>query len=160
MHVTLNDIPRPSRVRLITLLNDQLASCTDLFTQVKQAHWNVKGPSFIALHKLFDEVAEQVEEYTDELAERAVQLGGTARGTVRMAAAGSALSEYPADLAAGPDHVRAVSKALARFGAGARAAIDKADKLGDKGTADLFTEISRGIDKYLWFVEAHGQADR
>ena len=158
MHVTLNDIPRANRVKLITLLNDQLATCADLYSQIKQAHWNVKGPAFIALHKLFDEAAEQVEEFTDELAERAVQLGGTAMGTARMAAANSALTEYPSDISAGSDHVRALSKALSKFGAGVRAAIDKADKLGDKDTADLFTEISRGIDKYLWFVEAHGQA--
>ena len=157
MNPTLNSIPKASRVKLVRLLNAQLASCADLYSQIKQAHWNVKGRSFIALHKLFDEAAEQVEEYIDELAERAVQLGGTAMGTVRMAAADSALPEYPLNITAGADHVRALSRALAAFGASARAAIDLSEKLGDKGTADLFTEISRGIDKYLWFVEAHAQ---
>ncbi len=158
MHRTLNDIPQAARVKIVKLLNAQLASCADLYSQIKQAHWNVKGPSFIALHELFDKAAEEVEDFIDEIAERAVQLGGTAMGTVRMAAANSALKEYPSDISDGMDHVRALSRSLAAFGALARAAIQKADDLGDKDTADLFTEVSRGIDKYLWFVEAHGQA--
>jgi starvation-inducible DNA-binding protein len=158
MNPTLNDIPEARRTKLIQLLNAQLASCADLFSQIKQAHWNVKGPSFIALHELFDQAAEQVEEYVDEIAERAVQLGGTAMGTVRMAAGASALPEYPAGITVGADHVRALSKALAVFGAAARKSIEASDELGDKDTADLFTEVSRGIDKYLWFVEAHAQA--
>ena len=157
MNPTLNDIPEARRAKLVQLLNAQLASCADLYSQIKQAHWNVKGPSFIALHKLFDEAAEQVEEYIDEIAERAVQLGGTAMGTVRMAAAASGLQEYPANITAGLDHVRALSRALAAFGAAARKSIETSDELGDKDTADLFTEVSRGIDKYLWFVEAHAQ---
>ena len=158
MHKTKNDLPLEKREPIVKLLNERLADLIDLQLQTKQAHWNVKGPSFIALHKLFDELAEQLEEYADEIAERAVQLGGTARGTARMAAADSALPEYPADITAGADHVRALSRALAAFARSTRAAIDKADKLGDAGTTDLLTQVSRGVDKYLWFVEAHGQA--
>jgi starvation-inducible DNA-binding protein len=155
MNPTLNDLSRSDRKKLVELLNEQLADCGDLFTQVKQAHWNVKGPAFIALHKLFDEVAEAVEDYADEIAERAVQLGGVANGTARDIARNSRLREYPHDIASGQEHARALAGALAAFGASTRKAIDKADKLGDKCTADLFTEVSRGLDKWVWFVEAH-----
>jgi starvation-inducible DNA-binding protein len=137
----------------------QLASqqCVDLQTQCKQAHWNVKGP-FIALHELFDQVNEAVEDYVDDIAERAVQLGGVAEGTARMAAQRSSLAEYP-KAADGRKHVEALSSALAAFGRSARHAIDQSNDLGDLDTADLFTEVSRGIDKWLWFVEAHVQAE-
>ena len=155
MHPTQIDLPAAERKKIVTLLNEQLADCGDLFTQVKQAHWNVKGPGFIALHKLFDEVAGAVAEYVDELAERAVQLGGTAHGTARDMARESRLREYPSGIVSGREHAAAVSAALAAFGGSVRKAIDQAEKLKDKGTADLFTEISRGIDKWLWFVEAH-----
>jgi starvation-inducible DNA-binding protein len=118
-------------------------------------HWNVKGPSFIALHKLFDEVVDAAEEYMDLLAERVVQLGGTAEGTIQVATTRTGLKEYPLVLTEERDHVKALSSALAAYGEGVRWAIDQTDELGDKDTADIFTEISRGVDKYLWFVEAH-----
>jgi starvation-inducible DNA-binding protein len=130
----------------------------DLQSQMKQAHWNVKGPSFIALHELFDKVDEAVENYVDMIAERIVQLGGIAEGTVRVAASRTRLPEYPLQIADGMEHVEAVARALSTFGAEARATIDEADALEDADTADLFTEVSRGIDKWLWFVEAHSQA--
>ena len=156
---TKNDLSKEARSAVIDLLDARLADAVDLQTQMKQAHWNVKGPTFIALHELFDKVNEDVEEYVDDLAERVVQLGGVAHGTARQAAAGSSLAEYPA-ARDGRQHVEAVSDALAAFGKGVRAAIDRADGLGDKDTADLFTEISRGVDKWLWFVEAHLHAER
>ena len=140
---------------MIDLLNQQLADAIDLAYQAKQAHWNVKGPSFIALHELFDEVVEEIEEHVDDLAERAVELGGTACGTVRVAAGKSRLGEYPLEISSGADHVNALSGALAGFGKTVRAAIDEAANRGDADTADLFTEISRGVDKLLWKVEAH-----
>ena len=160
MFKTKNDIPEATRVKVVELLNARLADCIDLQTQTKQAHWNVKGPTFIALHELFDKINEDVEDYVDDIAERAVQLGGVAEGTVRMAAKRSSLSEYPAKAVDGHSHVEALSSALAAFGAAARKGIDQANELGDLDTADLFTEISRGIDKWLWFVEAHLQAER
>ncbi len=120
----------------------------------------MKGPHFIGLHKLFDEVYEGVGEYVDLIAERIVQLGGVAVGTVRMAANRSRLEEYPLDIAEGFAHVQALSKALATFGHEVREAIDEADELDDADTADLFTEVSRGIDKWLWMVEAHSQASK
>jgi starvation-inducible DNA-binding protein len=159
MFKTKNDLPEAIRVKAIALLNSRLADCTDLQTQTKQAHWNVKGPNFIALHELFDKINEDVEEYVDEIAERAVQLGGVAEGTARMVAQRSSLAEYPAKIVDGHCHVEALSSALASFGKSARMAIEEANELRDLDTADLFTEVSRGIDKWLWFVEAHLQAD-
>jgi starvation-inducible DNA-binding protein len=155
---TLNDLPERVRVEAIALLNQQLADALDLHLQAKQAHWNVKGPNFIALHELFDEVVEGLFEHADDLAERAVALGGTALGTVRVASKTSRLAEYRPDISSGREHVIALSAAIAGFGASARAGIDAANALGDADTADLFTEISRGVDKFLWKVEAHTQA--
>jgi starvation-inducible DNA-binding protein len=155
MYATRIDLSADVREATIALLQAQLAAAVDLFTQVKQAHWNVKGPAFIALHELFDSVAESVEEHGDLLAERVTALGGRADGTARVAAATSALDEYPLRATGGKEHVAAVADRLAAFGRAARERIDRASALGDAGTADLFTEISREIDKQLWFVEAH-----
>lgn len=160
LYPTCNDVPAPSREQIVVLLNKRLADCIDLQTQTKTAHWNVKGPSFIALHKLFDDINDTVVEYVDLIAERAVQLGGIAQGTARTVAQRSELDEYPMDIGDGQEHLRALTGALARFGARIRHAIEQAAGLDDPGTADLFTEVSRGIDKALWFVEAHLQTRR
>jgi starvation-inducible DNA-binding protein len=156
-YVTRNDLSASIRGQAGALLNRRLADAIDLQAQCKQAHWNVKGPSFIALHKLFDDVAESVEAYVDLIAERIVQLGGIAEGTVRIAAERSGLDEYPVVMAKGEDHVKSLSAALAAFGSNMRFAIQEMDELEDAGSADLCTEVSRGIDQWLWFVEAHGQ---
>ena len=158
MYETENDISLKRRSELNALMNQRLASAVDLQTQMKQAHWNVKGLSFIGLHELFDKVDEAVESYVDMIAERIVQLGGIAEGTVRVAASRTRLSEYPLAIADGMAHVEAVARALSTFGQAARSTIEEANALDDADTADLFTEISRGIDKWLWFVEAHSQA--
>ena len=160
MYETENDLPLKARVELNALMNQRLADAIDLQMQLKQAHWNVKGPNFIGLHELFDKIDEAVESYVDMIAERIVQLGGIAQGTVRVAADRSRLEEYPLEIADGLTHVEAVAKALSTFGREARGTINEATALEDAGTADLFTEISRGIDKWLWFVEAHSQAPR
>jgi len=160
VYETENDLPKQARTALIELLNQRLADAVDLQTQIKQAHWNVKGPHFIGLHELFDKIFEDVTEYVDLIAERAVQLGGIAEGTVRVAASRSRLEEYPLEIAEGSSHVEAVARALSSFGREARMAIDETAALEDADTADMFTEISRGIDKWLWFVEAHSQASR
>ena len=160
LYATKNDLSEQTRSQVIALCNARLADSVDLETQVKQAHWNVKGPDFISLHKLFDEINEDVEEYVDLTAERVVQLGGVAEGTARLIVKASKLPEYPATIAEGHQHVDALSTALATYGKLARAAIDEANKLGDADTADIFTEISRGVDKWLWFVEAHLQSNR
>ena len=160
MFKTKNDLPESTRAKVIALLNARLADCIDLQSQTKQAHWNVKGPNFIGLHELFDKINEEVEDYVDDIAERAVQLGGFAEGTVRVVAKQSNLKEYPLNVSDGHAHVDALSSALAAFGLQARKAINDANDLGDLDTADLFTEVSRGIDKWVWFVEAHLQAER
>jgi starvation-inducible DNA-binding protein len=160
MYETENDIPKNTRESLNELINQRLADAIDLQAQLKQAHWNVKGPHFIGLHELFDEIAEEVEKYVDMIAERVVQLGGIAQGTVRVAASRSRLDEYPLDIADGMAHVEAVARALSTFGREARMTIDETNALDDADTADIFTEVSRGIDKWLWFVEAHTQASK
>ena len=158
LHNTKNDITKTTREKVITILNQRLADAIDLKTQTKQAHWNVKGMNFIALHELFDQIATAVEEHTDTIAERITSLGGTALGTARVVAQNSTLSEYPLEITDGVNHVDALSSALADFGKKVRKDIDETDELGDKDTADLFTGVSREIDKLLWFVEAHIQA--
>ena len=149
-----------TRQEVIDYLNQRLADTLDLKLQTKHAHWNIKGIEFIQLHELFDEIAAHIEDQSDLIAERIVQLGGIAEGTVRVAGERSRLEEYPLDIAEGHAHVEAVSKALSTFGHEARKTIDQADELEDADTADIFTEISRGIDKWLWFVEAHSQAPK
>jgi starvation-inducible DNA-binding protein len=151
------DIPADKRAELVSLLNKSLATAFDLYSQTKQAHWNVKGKNFFQLHELFDETAAEVLTYVDELAERATALGGYATGTVRMAASESSLPEYPTTAIEGMEHIAALSNAYAAFGEHVRQAIDKCDDLADKSSADLYTEISRAIDKRLWFLEAHIQ---
>lgn len=158
MHTTKNDLKEVNRLRLTAYLNARLADCLDLGSQTKQAHWNVKGPSFRALHELFDDIAEDIEDYSDMLAERVVQLGGTAMGTARLTAANSVLKEYPHTITSGQEHVEALSNALAAFGESIRASIAHCEELEDANSADICTEISRGIDKWLWMVEAHQQA--
>ncbi len=158
MHKTKNDLSIKKREQAIEFLNARLADAGDLKSQAKQAHWNVKGMNFFQLHELFDQVAAAVEAQTDLIAERITSLGGTAHGTVRAAARNSSLSEYPLEITDGTAHVDALSTALADFGKNVRKNIDDSDKLGDADTADLFTEISREIDKLLWFVEAHIQS--
>ena len=160
MHRTKIDLPEGDREKLVGLLNARLADGIDLVFQAKQAHWNVKGPSFIALHELFDQIVTDAIEYVDTVAERITTLGGVAEGTVRVAASKSKLSEYPLEITDGLAHVEALSTTLAAFGKNVRQAIDEATELKDADTADIFTEISRGVDKNLWFVEAHIQAER
>ena len=155
LRTTKNDLPEATRVEVVRLLNARLADGIDLQTMCKQAHWNVRGPQFISLHKLFDEVYEAVGDYADLLAERVAQLGGIAEGTARIAAQRSTLLDYPVTIARGSDHVAALSDVLAQFGRTVRVGIEEMNELEDAGSADILTEISRGIDKWLWFVEAH-----
>ena len=157
LYETKNPLPAETRARVVALLNNRLADSVDLQSQAKQAHWNVKGPQFIALHELFDDVYAAMGEYVDLIAERITQLGGVAEGTVRAAAGRSSLTEYPLVLSSGEEHVAALSDVLSQFGAKALEAISELDELEDPDTADILTEVSRGVDKWLWFVEAHQQ---
>ncbi|MGD1904453.1 MAG: DNA starvation/stationary phase protection protein Dps [Leptolyngbyaceae cyanobacterium] len=149
------DLPKEVRSQVVTILNQTLAASLDLKTQIKQAHWNVKGKDFFQLHELFDEMAGEMEEYVDMVAERVTALGSTALGTARIAADVSILPEYPLDAVEGEEHITALAERYAAYGQHVREAIDQTDAAGDADTADLYTEISRTIDKRLWFLEAH-----
>lgn len=159
MHPTQNDLPEATRKAVVDLLNAELANAIDLRLQAKQAHWNVRGPHFYQLHLLFDKVYGDAEEFVDDIAERATALGGIVEGTAEIVAERTKLPRYSLKIKSGKDHVEALSKTLAAFAKASRAAIDKSDELKDKDTADLFTGISRDVDKLLWFVEAHLHAD-
>jgi starvation-inducible DNA-binding protein len=160
MHPTRNDLSAKTRNRIVDLLNGRLADAIDLQLQTKQAHWNVKGPNFIALHELFDKIADEVEGHVDEMAERITSLGGIAEGTVQAVGGRSRLDAYPLGIAEGRAHLEALAGAFARFGNSVRKAIDESAKAGDADTSDLFTGVSRDVDKSLWLLEAHLQADR
>ena len=160
MHKTKNDLPVDKREAVVKLLNARLADLIDLGLQTKQAHWNVKGPNFIALHKLFDELAGVIGEQVDDTAERITALGGTAEGTVGAVSGRTSLPAYSLTITSGHDHVDALSTAVATVGKSTRKAIDQATELGDADTADLFTGASRELDKYLWFLEAHLQGEK
>lgn len=155
MQITHNTLAEPIRAQSIELLNRHLAAAIDLHAQTKQAHWNVRGPSFIAIHELFDRVSGEVETYSDMIAERAGALGGTAQGTIQLAAERSYLIPYVLGIGDEEKHIFAVSAALAAFGQAMREAAVAATDIGDPATADLFTEILRGVDSELWFVGSH-----
>ncbi|MBL9204649.1 MAG: DNA starvation/stationary phase protection protein Dps [Opitutaceae bacterium] len=150
-----HDLPETVRLQIVPLLNRQLADAIDLTLQAKQAHWNVKGPQFVSLHGLFDEVAETLGELADELAERSVELGGVADGTLQAVAGATRLPAYDRELLSGTDHLRALAAATGNFAQSSRGAIDAAATLGDASTADLFTSVSRAADKLLWKLSAH-----
>jgi starvation-inducible DNA-binding protein len=158
MYETRNDLNKNVREKIIGVLNVRLADAIDLYAQTKHAHWNVKGPNFIALHKLFDDIAGDVTAYVDDLAERVVQLGGVAEGMIKTIAQRSTLPAFPPG-GVWETHVNAIAGALAHFGKNVRADIAHTDELGDADTADLLTEVSRGVDKWVWFVEAHVQKE-
>lgn len=158
MHPTRIDLPEKNRRQLVALINARLADAVDLKLAAKHAHWNVKGPHFLSLHELFDQLAGVLEAPIDDMAERITALGGTAHGTIALVARGTSLAPYPAEVVAGADHVEALASAVAAFGQSVRKAIGSADKLGDEGTADLFTALSQEVDKQLWLLEAHQQA--
>ncbi|NJM19087.1 MAG: DNA starvation/stationary phase protection protein Dps [Richelia sp. RM2_1_2] len=151
------DIPADVRSQVVSILNQTLAATADLKSQVKQAHWNVKGTDFYQLHEMFDEIAGEIEEFIDMFAERITALAGYACGTVRMAAANSILPEYPTDILDGMQHVTALVERFAAYAKHLREAIDKTDELNEQDTNDLYVEVSRTIDKRLWFLEAHIQ---
>ncbi|MBI3440213.1 MAG: DNA starvation/stationary phase protection protein Dps [Proteobacteria bacterium] len=140
---------------LIAVLNHLLASTIDFKLSAKQAHWNVTGENFIALHELFDEVSSKVDGYADMLAERSVQLGGTAQGTLQTVSSQSSLGDYPVDIHDGREHVMALSGEISVLADASRQGINAASDVGDMVTADLLTEITRGLDKLHWFIRSH-----
>lgn len=157
MFRTRHGLDEDTRRSVVIMLNQRLADASDLFSQTKHAHWNVKGSNFFQLHQLFDELAEIVEAHVDLLAERATALGGTAMGTVRMAAEGSSLPEFPRALADDMAFVEALADRYARHAARVGEGIDRAEEAGDRASADLLTQIARDLDKALYFLESHLQ---
>ena len=155
LNSTKNGLDVETRQSVVELLNARLADVIDLELQAKQAHWNVKGPNFIGLHELFDRVSEAAAKYKDEIAERAVMLGGVAVGTSQAVVERTTLPPYPVEAQDWKSHVECLSSALAKLGTALRQAIEDADELEDAVTVDLLTGIAHGVDKYLWFVESH-----
>ncbi len=160
MHQTRNDLPSPVRKSMAELLNKLLADAIDLYSHAKHAHWNVRGPHFAQLHALFDNIAEQADQHADLLAERALQLGAPARGTLDHAAAASTLAPFSTDASGWRELTDQVAISVSSLGRIVRQAIDTAAQAGDAGTADLFTQISRDLDKSLWMLEAHLDPDK
>jgi starvation-inducible DNA-binding protein len=158
LHQTKMDLPETIRCQAIELLNQSLVDALDLELQARQAHWNVKGPSFIALHELFAKVADELDAFADDIAERVTALGGVALGTVQVVAKQSRVPKYPTELLTCRGHLEALSGNVACFARSARETRGSADDLGDASTADLFTEVARGADKLLWLLEAHLRA--
>ena len=157
LYPTGNDLNSNSKNGAIALLNARLADGIDLALLTKQAHWNIKGPQFIALHEMIDGFRTEIDGHVDTMAERVVQLGGTALGTTQVVAKDSALSAYPTDIYKSDDHLNALIERYAKAANLVRAGIDEASDAGDADTADIFTAYSRALDKALWFLEAHIQ---
>ena len=156
-HQTRNDTKSNAKKVSLDTLQARLADGIDLALDIKQAHWNLKGPQFIGIHEMLDGFRDEVDDYNDKVAERITQLGGTARGTVQAVATETKLAAYPLDTYAVADHLAALIDRYAVYGNAVRQNIDDTDEAGDAGTSDLFTEVSRGLDKQLWFLEAHVQ---
>lgn len=157
LHKTQIDIEQSDRMALVNELNRSLATALDLQMQVKQAHWNVKGSDFYQLHLLFDEMADELNEFVDTIAERATILGGTALGTLQLVSELTLLPAYPIDIYQGSAHLDTLISRYGIYANALRNSIQFAEQHHDADTADLFTEVSRGIDKRLWFLEAHIQ---
>jgi starvation-inducible DNA-binding protein len=155
LHTTRIDLPPEIRVDVITLLNQTLAHTVDLRSQVKQACWNVKGKDFIPLHSLFTTIATSLDEYADLMAERIAVLGGVVLDTARMAVA--QLPQHPSALVEGNDHVAGLVERFALYATVIRGSITQAADVEDAGSAAVYTDISRGVDKQLWILESHLQ---
>ncbi|GAC1345869.1 MAG: DNA starvation/stationary phase protection protein Dps [Acetobacteraceae bacterium] len=157
LHKTNNDLKNNAKAASMEILEARLADGIDLGLVTKQAHWNLKGPQFIGVHLMLDKFREEQDEWVDSIAERIVQLGGTARGTLQEVNTRTNLEPYPTDIYAVADHLKALIDRYAACANAIRKNIDDTDDAGDKDTADLLTEVSRGLDKQLWFLEAHTQ---
>lgn len=154
-HSTRNNLDEQTRAASVQLLNARLADGIDLALAIKQAHWNMRGPQFISIHMLMDTFRDEVDAGNDLMAERAAQLGGTVLGTTQAVASGTSVKPYPVDIFAIEDHLTALIERFGTVANAIREAIDTVDEAGDQTTADIFTEVSRTLDKNLWFLESH-----
>ncbi len=157
LHKTNNDLKNNAKAVAMEVLQARLADGIDLGLVTKQAHWNLKGPQFIGIHLMLDKFRAEQDEWVDMMAERITQLGGTARGTTQEVTKGTSLKPYPTDIYAIADHLKALIERYAACANAVRQNIDDTDEAGDADTADILTEVSRGLDKQLWFLEAHTQ---
>ena len=157
LRATKNDLPSNAKSAVIGMLNARVADTIDLALATKQAHWNLKGSQFIGVHELLDKLRAALDGYVDSMAERAVQLGGVALGTTQIVAEKTRLAAYPAEIQAVQDHLAALIERYGQAANAVRKNIEEADEAGDPGSADLFTEVSRGLDEWLWMLEAHLQ---
>jgi starvation-inducible DNA-binding protein len=155
LHETHNSLASNTRTVAIRLLNARLADSIDLALATKQAHWNLRGPQFIAVHEMLDGLRATLDGHVDTVAERVAQLGGVALGTTQAVAAASTLQAYPTGISQVREHLASLIERYAHVANTVRAAIDEADTAGDAATADIFTAYSRDLDKALWFLEAH-----
>lgn len=155
MRKTKISIPEKNRIELVQMLNKTLANISDLYLQIKQMHWNIKGPEFIALHKLLDEVAERVEEHVDIVAERATSLGGIAFGTAEEIVKNSVLRKYPVALYSIEEYLEQLTHNFAIAGELVRNDIKKCEDLADYATGDVFIALTRELDKDLWLLESN-----
>lgn len=155
---TKNDLPANTKHVVIDMLNARLADSIDLALAIKQAHWNVKGPNFIAIHEFFDTLRQAIDPLVDEMAERVAQLGGVALGTVQDVGKTTKLEPYPTDIHAASDHIKALVERFGMVANTVRKNIDESEEAGDADTADLFTGVSRKLDESLWFLESHLQS--
>jgi starvation-inducible DNA-binding protein len=154
MYPSPSQLPEDARQKLSQALNQRLADGLDLHSQIKVAHWNIKGPQFAALHPLFETFAVGLAAFNDAMAERAVTLGGRALGTVRHVAGASRLPEYPQDTSRDRDHVRLLAERFEAFLVGLRQSRAVAEELRDIDTVDLFTGVITDFEKHDWFLRA------
>ncbi|MBA3542227.1 MAG: DNA starvation/stationary phase protection protein Dps [Deltaproteobacteria bacterium] len=154
MYKSPSHLPEAARTAIARTLNQRLADGLDLHSQIKVAHWNIKGPQFPALHPLFEEFAIQLAVHNDALAERAVTLGGIANGTARHVAKASRLPEYPADTVRDLDHVKLLAERIESYLAGVHESRGVAEKAGDIDTVDLLTAVVTEFEKNAWFLRA------
>ena len=157
---TRNTMPEKTRVEVASELQKFLAMSIDMALQCKQAHWNMKGPDFIALHELFDGITNDMREYADLIGERIVQLGTSAEGTIQAISKRTQLPEYPLTLKTGKSHIEALATSLASYGELIRAMVNRTAEMGDAATSDILTEVLRGADKWLWMLESHIQTEK
>lgn len=154
-HGSHNSLPTNVKSTSIAILNKVLAEGIDLALLTKQAHWNLKGPRFIAIHLMLDQFRDNLDEHVDTVAERVVQLGGQAVGTVQGVAAATKLAPYPVDATDENVHLAELVERYAQVATAAREGIDQTDEAGDPDSADILTGFSRTLDKSLWFLESH-----
>lgn len=154
MYKSPSPLPESARAEIAATLNARLADGLDLHSQIKVAHWNVKGPHFAALHPLFETFAVGLAIHNDAIAERAVTLGGTAHGTVRHVARHSGLADYPQETVRGIEHVGLLADRIESYLTGLRDSRDVVERLRDPDTVELLTVVIAEFEKHAWFLRA------